>query len=139
VISKKESSEQMIHLLLKAGANPNTIRFKQVNTIKTYETSLHIAIIAQNIKVVLLLVAYGANISIPLIEAGKIIPVEELCETEAMCKAVFTGWTPETHKIYPEKIRKEIFLLFLISQRQDWLLPKELLFLICNFIAICTK
>jgi len=109
---KKESSEQMIHLLLKAGANPNTIRFKQVNTIKTYETSLHIAIIAQNIKVVLLLVAYGANISIPLIEAGKIIPVEELCETEAVCKAVFTGWTPETHKIYPEKIRKEIFLLF---------------------------
>jgi len=149
--------EDMVLLLLKHGADVNAIAkrldlVKQevtssirdprdsgyesgITQVNVLETPLHITIRSGNTKLVSILVINGANLLIPWRYGDTETYPFELCKTDEMHKAISVEWTPEKNIYYPIKIKSEIFMLLLIAKKQNWPLPKEILFYIFKYIA----
>eukprot|EP00164_Ancoracysta_twista_P000037 GFYU01000050.1.p1 GENE.GFYU01000050.1~~GFYU01000050.1.p1 ORF type:complete len:457 (-),score=140.86 GFYU01000050.1:76-1368(-) len=107
-----------------------------VKCVLTESTALHIALRGKCPELVTLLRAAGADDSIGYKEDGETTPTKDLCQGDKdLIKALESEWTPETHKLFPKQFRDSVKEVLLVSKREDWVLPEDILHLVFKAAA----
>lgn len=117
--------------------DPRDARFvSSVLCVPIEETALHIALQQKNPELATLLVCSGADLTLPRRRDGKASSCQELCEgEERLAEALKATWSPETHHLFPSKVRESVKTALMISQRQKWPVPDSVLFKVCAMFA----
>jgi len=109
---------------------------RSTECVPVRETALHLALRRGDADLVVLLVCAGADITCHRKRGGETFSCEDLCAgNESLLKALQTEWTPETHRLFPAKVRESVEAALQIARRQQWPLPETVLFRVCALAA----
>jgi ankyrin repeat protein len=103
--------------------------------VKVKETSLHIAIVNQNVDIIFLLLVNGADINIPWIFGEFQTSVFQLAKSHGVETALKVSWNTQNHKFYPKPIQRAIKALLMCANRK-LALPLEILYIIFDNLAV---
>lgn len=103
--------------------------------IPVKETALHQAIIAKRAALVTMLVCAGADRDAQRVRESVSSSCIELCgDDDDLLKALQAEWTPETHKLFPREVQRNVEAVLLVAKRQKWPIPRPVLSKIFNFL-----
>ena len=138
-ITQFQDIYRLANLLLERGANPNLSRkhivpienaSKKEEYVTIEETAIHIAMEHGSIELVELLLQHGASLDIPWIFG------EERISCDTLAPEFMVLWKPQFHRLFPASVRKIILTILLCAQRQQWNIPKDVMYELLRY-SIC--